>query len=173
MNNRLPNRKQALELLQKNNCPPEVIEHSKAVADVAVEIAQKLQEKGCKIDLQLVESGALLHDLGRSKTHKVDHGLVGSQIALSEGLPESLTGIIRTHVGGGITDQEAEWLGWPKNRYMPESLEEKVVCYADKLIDRGKCVPIDLEIARLSVEHKEAAERVRKLHLDITHLLGN
>ncbi len=81
MSSGLPNREQAIELLRKNNCPPKVISHCIAVADLAVETADKLQSKGLKINVELVEAGALLHDLGRSKTHTVDHGIVGAQIA--------------------------------------------------------------------------------------------
>ncbi len=143
------------------------------VAELALEISSKLQSKGLKIDLQLVEAGALLHDIGRSKTNKVDHGVVGAKVAESEGLPEPLVNIIRRHVGGGITAEEAERFGWPKDVYMPNTLEEKVVSYADKLIDKSKKVPIDLEIEKLQTEHKDAAERVRKLHEDISTLIGN
>ena len=173
MSKELPSREQAIELLRKNNCPPKVISHCQEVADLALEIASKLEKKGIKVDLKLVETGALLHDIGRSKSHAVDHGVVGAKIAESEGVPESVVRIIKRHVGGGITSQEAEKFGWPKDVYEPVTLEEKIVSYADKLIDQSKRVPIDLEIERLQVEHKDAAERVRKLHEEITRLLGD
>ena len=92
----------------------------------------------------------------------------------SIGLPESVIRIIKRHVGAGITAEEAQKLGWPKDIYMPQTLEEKVVCYADKLIDHGKRMPIETEIEQLQKENKiEAAERVRKLNDEITNLLGN
>jgi uncharacterized protein len=169
----LPSREQAIELLRKNNCPTKVINHCEEVAKLALEIASKLEKKGIKVDLKLVEAGALLHDIGRSKSHAVDHGVVGAKIAKLEGLPEAVVRIIKGHVGGGITAQEAERFGWPKDVYEPVTLEEKIVSYADKLIDKSKRVPIDLEIERLQVEHKDAAERVRKLHEEITCLLGD
>ena len=130
--------------------------------------------KGQEVNLELVEAGALLHDLGRSKNHTVDHGLIGAQIGQSIGLPESVINIIKRHVGGGITTEEAARFGWPKDIYTPQTLEEKIVSYADKLIDHSKRVPIELEIKRLEKENKvEAAERVRKLNEEITRLLGN
>jgi uncharacterized protein len=168
----LPSREQAINILRKNNCPPKVIIHCQTVADLALEIAKKIQCNGLQVDLKLVEAGALLHDMGRSKTHLVDHGVVGGQIAKSEGLPQPLIDIIKRHVGGGITAEEAERFGWPKDVYTPMTLEEKIVSYADKLTDKSKRVPIDLEIERLQVEHKDAAERVRKLHEEMTALLG-
>jgi uncharacterized protein len=174
VSNRLPSREQAIELLRKNNCPPIVISHCEAVAEVALETANKLEKKGQKIDLKLVEVGALLHDLGRSKTHTVDHAVIGAKIAESAGLPEPVVRIIKRHVGGGITAEEAEKFGWPKDVYVPLTLEEKIVSYADKLIEQSKKVPIELEIEQLRKEYKdEAAERVRKLHEEITSLLGN
>jgi len=169
---RLPNREQAIKLLLENGCSVQVISHCQAVTDRALEIAGKLEQRGLKVDMQLVEAGAMLHDLGRSKTHAVDHSLVGAQIAASIGLPEAIVNIIKRHVGAGITDEEAHWLGWPQDVYVPQTLEEKVVAYADKLIDQSKQIPIEVEIERLKAERKdEAAERVRKLHEEITSLL--
>ncbi len=172
-NKGLPSREQAVELLRQNSCPPQVISHCLAVTDLALETAAKLQERGLKIDIQLVEAGAMLHDLGRVKTHTVDHAVIGGQIAQSIGLPDSVVRIIKRHVGAGITSEEADWLGWPKDTYLPTTLEEKVVCYADKLIGQSKRTSIETEIERLQKENKpEAAERVRKLHKEITSLLG-
>ena len=174
MSSGLPNREQAIELLRKNKCSPQVISHCIAVADLAVETANKLQRNGLKINIELVEAGALLHDLGRSKNHTVDHAIVGAQIAQSVGLPEPVIRIIKRHVGAGITAEEAAKFGWPKDIYAPQTMEEKVVSYADKLIDNSKKIPVEAEIEKLRKENKsEAAERVRKLHEEITSLLGN
>jgi len=176
VSSRLPSREQAVEILRKNNCSPHVISHCQAVADLSLEIASQLRRKGLNLDLKLVEAGALLHDIGRSKTNAVNHGVVGAQIAEQQGLPEPVISIIKRHVGGGITAEEAARFGWPQDVYVPLNLEEKIVSYADKLLDnsKGRRVPIDVEIGRLqSKGHEDAAERVRKLHEEITALLGN
>jgi uncharacterized protein len=170
---RLPSREQAIDLLRENNCPANVISHCEAVARLALDTANKLEKKGLKINIELVEAGALLHDLGRSKTHTVDHAVVGAEIAKSAGLPETVIRIIKRHVGGGITAEEAEKFGWPKDVYVPLTLEEKIVSNSDKLIEQSKIVPINLTIEHLRMEHKnDAAERVRKIHEEITNLLG-
>ena len=172
MSNKLPSREQAIEILRKNQCSTRVINHCQAVAALAVELAKQLETKNCKVDLELVEIGALLHDLGRSKTHTVDHAIVGAKIAESLALPQPVISIIKRHVGAGITAQEAQWRGWPKDVYVPATLEEKIVSYADKLIDGSRKVPIDLTIEQLRMDQKsDAAERVRKLHEEITSLL--
>jgi uncharacterized protein len=169
----LPNREQAVRILKDNNCPPQVISHCLVVADFAQKTAHRLQMKGVKVDLPLVEAGAVLHDLGRSKTHSVDHAPAGAQIARTLGLSQPIIDIIKRHVGAGITPHEAERLGWPQDNYVPQTLEEKIVCYADKRIDHDKVVPIEIEIQRLQNGGlAEAAERVRRLHTEITDLLG-
>jgi uncharacterized protein len=168
----LPSREQALQLLRENQCSKKVINHCKAVTELALETANVLKERGLKIDFALVEIGALLHDIGRSKTHTVHHAVVGAEVAKAAGLPDSVVSMIKRHVGGGITATEAEKLGWPKDVYVPITLEEKVVSYADKLIENSKRAPIDITIEKLCGELKyDAAERVRKLHEEITSLI--
>ena len=174
MSETLPSREQALQLLRENYCSKKVINHCKAVAELALETARLLEEKGLKVDFALVEAGALLHDIGRSKTHTVHHAIVGAEIAKSEGLPDSVVSIIKRHVGGGITAGEAEKLGWPKDVYVPVTLEEKIVSYADKLIENSKRAPIDVTVEKLAGERKcEAAERVQKLYEEINGLIGD
>ena len=174
MNKRLPSREQALQLLKHNNCPPQIISHCTAVTDYALDLAAQLETKGQQVNVDLVEAGGVLHDLGRCKTNTVDHGVVGGQFAEQLGLPQEVVNVIKRHVGAGITEQEAQAMGWPKDNYMPLTLEEKIVCYADKRIDKDKKNPIESEIKKLQKAGKpEAAERVRRLHLEISKLLGN
>ena len=174
MSEKLPSREQALQLLRENQCSAKVINHCKAVTKLALETANALKERGLKIDSELVEVGALLHDIGRSKTHTVHHAVVGAEIAKSAGLPDSVILIIKRHVGGGITTSEAKKLGWSEDVYVPITLEEKIVSYADKLVENAKRAPVEITIERLSKELKsDAAERVRKLYEEITDLIGD
>ena len=176
MSERLPSRRKALNLLLKAGCSRKVVEHCKAVAAVAVQIARACEKKGLNVDVQLVEIGALLHDIGRSKTHSVDHAVVGMEIAESLGLPDTVVSIIGRHVGGGITVDEAERLGWPVGDYVPRTLEEKIVAYADKLIEGLRRVPIEQAIEKLSWDLGEthpAIERVKKLHAELSSVIGD
>ncbi|RLG97948.1 TIGR00295 family protein [Candidatus Bathyarchaeota archaeon] len=174
MGSRLPTEEEALNLLRKSGCSKDVINHCRAVSELAVELARKLNDKGFKIDLELVKVGALLHDIGRSKTHTVDHVIVGSKIAKSLGLPKSLISIIERHAGGGITSKEARELGWPEGVYTPQTLEEKIVCYADKLIGGTKRIPLEKTLKDLALklgEKHPALERLRKLDEEMRRLL--
>ena len=49
------------------------------------------------------------------------------------GLPVAVVRIVERHVGAGIPADEVEEMGLPPGEYVPVSLEEKLVCYADKL----------------------------------------
>ena len=173
MNEKLPSREQSVNLLFENGCSPNVVRHCKAVADLAIELSKTLKKKGRNIDVKLVEAGALLHDIGRSRTHTINHLIEGVRIAESAGLPNSVVLIIKRHVGGGVTPEEAAKLGWPKDDYVPGSLEEKIVCYADKLIEGSNRVPIQVTIDQLSMLNNGAAERVKKLHEEITALMDD
>jgi len=173
---RLPSRRKALNLLSKVGCSSKVIDHCKMVAAVAVQIARACEKKGLKVNVRLVEIGALLHDIGRSKTHSVDHGVVGIEIAESLGLPNAVVSIIGCHVGGGITVDEAERLGWPAKDYLPRTLEEKIVTYADKLVAGLRRVPIEQTIEKLSWDLGEthpAIERVKRLHAEFSSVIGD
>ena len=117
----------------------------------------------------------MLHDIGRSKTHTVDHCVVGSDIAHSFNLHGSVVRIIECHVGGGVPKEEAKQLGWPVKDYLPKTLEEKIVCYADKRVEGLHIVSIKQALvtysARLGKSH-HAVNRIRKLHEEIVAAVG-
>jgi uncharacterized protein len=171
---KLPSREQALQFLRENGCQANVLRHCEAVAELAVEMAEAAKKRGLNVDLQLVKIGALLHDIGRSKTHSVHHAVIGAEIARSLGLPETVVSIIKRHVGGGITSKEAKKLGWPRDTYVPQTLEEKIVSYADKLIEGSRRVPIEKTIQYLSKELPPSAiERIQRLHVEMLTLIGD
>ncbi len=175
MSEKLPSREQAIQLLNDSGCSSRVIGHCEAVAKLAIETAATLQKRGIKVNIALVEIGALLHDIGRSKTHGVNHAIIGVEISEQARLPESVVAIIRSHVGGGITSREARELGWPADEiYIPSTLEEKIVSYADKLVESGRRVPVEKTVRQLLKEGKpQAAERVFRLHEEIDKLVGS
>jgi uncharacterized protein len=172
---RLPTREQALQLLRESGCRENVIKHCEAVTELAVEIAKACKKRGLNVNLELVEVGALLHDIGRAKTHSVHHAVIGAQIGKTLGLPEPIISIIKRHVGGGITAKEAKKLGWPKDIYTPQTLEEKIITYADKLVEGSKKVPIEKTIEKFSDEGlpPSAIKRIRKLHEEMSALIGD
>ena len=172
----MPTRREALSLLAKAGCSPSVVGHCESVSALAVKIAKACEEKGLKVDISLVEISALLHDIGRSKTHSVDHAMISGEIARSLGLPKSMIFVIERHAGGGISKEEAKKLGWPARNYLPKTLEEKIVCYADKRVEGLRIVPIEQTIqayAAVLGKNHSAIKRIWQLHREITSIAGN
>ncbi|KXB03585.1 hypothetical protein AKJ48_03765 [candidate division MSBL1 archaeon SCGC-AAA261O19] len=144
-------RERALQILSEVGCSPKIIEHTKAVAQESVRIARQISQSGHKVNTSLVEIGAILHDIGRSHTYGIKHGIEGAQILREKGL-EDLTGFAENHLGAGISAEEAERIGLPKKDYLPATLEEKIVTYADNLIRGDEIITFEEAVEELKGE---------------------
>ncbi len=127
-----PSLKQAQIFLKQHIHESNIIRHSEATQQKAVQIAHLITSKE-SVNIQLIEVGALLHDIGRTRTHDITHGYVGGQLLHQNGYPSSVVKIVERHVLGGFTPQEAPLVGLPKRDFVPHSWEEIIVCVADKL----------------------------------------
>jgi len=121
-----------IELLRKTGVSEDDINHSIKVAEKALEIAGRTQ---AELDMELVGRGALFHDLGKSETHEIEHGKIGAELGRKLGLPEKITAVMEKHIRGGLTKEEAVELGLPVKDYTLRLLEERIVIYADRLVD--------------------------------------
>ncbi|KZX11292.1 TIGR00295 family protein [Methanobrevibacter oralis] len=148
-----------IKLLYKEKTPENIIAHSKAVCNKAMEIASHFEN----VDKDLIKKGALLHDIGRSKSHGINHAIKGVEIAKKYGYPQDVLNIIERHVGAGITENEAIKLGLPKKSYMPQTLEEKIVAHADNLITGDKEVGVDFVINKWKYKIKNPDENIKRL----------
>jgi len=141
---------------------------------VAKRLTRQVESRGVKVNARLVETAAVLHDIGRSKTHQLEHGLLGGEIVGERGLPEDLRRAIERHVGAGIGKGEASRLGMDKRDLIPETIEEKIVCYADKLVDGTEEVPFDETLTyfeeKFGREHPIIA-RLKGLHQYFVELM--
>jgi uncharacterized protein len=121
-----------LALLLKAGLSEEDIRHSILVAEKALDIARRT---GKDLDLELIARGALFHDLGKALTHSYQHGEIGAEMGKRYGLPKAITDVARKHFHGGISVKEARQLDLPVLDYTPRLLEERIILYADRLID--------------------------------------
>ena len=147
------------KLLKKENTPENVIEHSKAVCRKAMEIAANFDNA----DTDLIRKGALLHDIGRSRTHGITHAIEGVEIAREYGYSQDVLNIIERHIGAGITAEEAVKLGLPEKSYLPQTLEEKIVAHADNLISGSEEVDIDFVIEKWKRRIDEPEDNIKRL----------
>lgn len=118
-----------------------VSEHSRHVADLALEVADRLAIGG--EERVFIEEAALLHDIGVCRVHAPDlglygpnpyimHGVLGRAILESEGYP--LHGLVcERHTGVGLTcdDITRQGLPLPHRDMTPRSLPEQIICFAD------------------------------------------
>lgn len=165
-------RARAISILEEAGCAPNVIEHCETVASLAVEIAEKIRANGKEVDLELVETGALLHDLGRCRTHGISHAIEGFGLAREFGLGPKLAEIIKRHIGAGISKEEAREVGLPADDYFPRSLEEKIVAHADNLVRGTKRITIEERVTRMRKKHigEEVIRRVENLAEEIEEI---
>jgi uncharacterized protein len=170
----LTTRAEAIKLLEETGCAPNVIEHCKEVASLAVEIANRAKAAGHNINPELVEVGALLHDLGRCRTHKIAHAVEGYKLARTRGIEPEISEIIKRHIGAGISKEEARKLGLPEDDYFPRSLEEKIVSHADNLVKGMRRITVTerTAIMRQHEVSENVIQRVNKLAEEVEELLG-
>ena len=119
----IPTREECLDILNNNKTPFNVIEHSKAVAEFAEGIVEKLIKNGIKVNKKLVIAAALLHDIEREKKN---HVIEGANLLKKLGFPE-VAEVVKKHSLYQIEKKE----------FQPHTIEEKIVFYADKRI-KGK-----------------------------------
>ena len=157
-----PDENECMELLRRAGCEDNVIEHVKQVAALAVKMAER-----CGADVELVRAGALLHDIGRGRTHGIEHAVVGAGLLREWGYPEELALIVERHIGAGIDRETAERLGLPPKDYIPETIEEKIVAEADNYAGEGEEGIRELAERLRKKGDERAAERVRALHEEL------
>jgi uncharacterized protein len=129
-----------LNYLKMVNCSESIIQHSIAVAQEAMKIADRV---AIDIDRSLILKGAVNHDIGRSKTHELDHFIVGAEIAVELGMDEDVVRIIERHIGAGIPKEEAVIYGLPARDFIPLTPEEIIVSYADNLVDHVTAISFE------------------------------
>lgn len=143
-----------MDLLRRAGLSEGDMAHSLKVAQKALEIGGRTSRE---LDMELVGRGALFHDLGKAQTHAMEHGKLGAQMGKALGLPQTVTDVMEKHIRGGLTPEEALELGLPAKDYTLDKLEERIIIYADRLVDiiTEGIVPLQ--------DEKEAEERFEEI----------
>jgi deoxyribonuclease V len=185
------NEKDAIALLEKH-IPKEgqykaIRAHCQAVQKVAVQLAEQVQQAGHEIDLELVSIASLLHDIGRGQCppgtpDSIKHGVTGAEILRKEmetaqpedkGMLELCARVCERHTGAGIREEDIikQNLPLPHKDFLPESVEEKIICHADNLIFGTREGTEEEVVERYRKElGEEYAERITKLASDVKQL---
>jgi putative nucleotidyltransferase with HDIG domain len=128
----LVTQKNCFDLWDKYGMPDNIKEHSKQVTRVAGAVAAHIQKQGLSIDTELVNRGALLHDIAKiiavNENREREHGEMGAMIVKDENFGDELSEIVRKHYMSTFNDKC--------------TLEEQVVNYADKRVTHDRIVSL-------------------------------
>ena len=145
---KVPSKGECMKLLKKYNVPENIIQHSLFVGRIAVYLAKKLKQSGKNVDINLVEAGALLHDIAKYKSilenNEYAHADMAEEILKKEGYP-NVGRIAKMHQ----LDRVKELKNW----------EEKVVYYADKRVLHRKLVSLKERYEDLKRRYNVPKER--------------
>lgn len=162
-----------------------LITHSRSVAETAIEICNKHPELNA--DKKFVYEAAMLHDIGIVKCDAdgihcygtepyIRHGLCGAKM-LEEYAEKFMPSVDITpyarvcarHTGTGLTAKtiRKQGLPLPAQDFTPETIEEQIVCYADKFFSKTKldrCKTFDHAEKSLMKFGEDGVEVFRKWH---------
>lgn len=154
-----------------------LLKHSRDVAERALKVAENHPE--LLVDTQLLEEGAMLHDIGifltdapgiycYGKNPYIMHGILGGELLRSEGFYDHAR-ICERHTGTGLTasDIRERKLPLPMGDYCPETIEEQIICYADKFYSKSHPERVrtpEQTIKSLRKYGEEGVEKFRHWH---------
>ncbi|MBM3437299.1 MAG: HD domain-containing protein [Bacteroidetes bacterium] len=121
--------------------------HCLKVAELAVKIANHNPHLNTDVDFLI--SGAMLHDIGIIKTSApeigcfgefpyISHTYLGREMLEKKGMFD-LALVCERHVGTGLSKEDIINSGFPlpHRDMIPITLEEKLICYADKFYSKS------------------------------------
>lgn len=151
--------------------------HSENVKKKALECVRK---RSLDVDVKFLEEAAMLHDIGIFRCNApgilcygdlpyICHGIEGRKILEAEGLPRHAL-VCERHTGSGLTVKDImdQNLPLPHRDMLPVSVEERLICYADKFFSKSGNPDEEksLEVVRqMMLRYGHAsAERFEELH---------
>lgn len=159
-----PDYDECMEILRLSNIKQDTIEHMLSVSEFSKKISILLNEKGYDLNINAVESGGLLHDVGKGKKA---HAEEGAKIASDFGY-ECLSEIISEHM---------------ELKNFNKIGEKEVVYICDKLLMRTELVSLNKRFEQAWSRYENSPdilENVNKRYADaveikkrIEGILGN
>jgi uncharacterized protein len=125
-----------------------LLTHSEQVAQRALRVAAAHPEMG--LDSEFLFEAAMLHDIGIVRCDApsigclgtepyICHGVLGAEMLRNEGLPRHAR-VAERHTGTGLTRAmiRQQHLPLPDRELVPETMEEQLICYADKFYSKTR-----------------------------------
>ena len=150
--------------------------HAEKVTSLALEMAARHPELG--VDTGFVKEAAMLHDLGIFLTDApriycfgtepyLCHGYLGAELLRTLGY-ERHARVCERHTGTGLTKEQVAANAWnlPVKDFVPETIEEQLICFADKFYSKTKFLEtrrtfeqVVESLAKISAESVEKVNR--------------
>jgi putative nucleotidyltransferase with HDIG domain len=148
----IPSRTECIELQRQFNMPENIRRHSLLVAEVALRLAAGLNNNSSRLDLQLIEAGALLHDVGKMSGLRSgeDHAALGAKM---------LDGI----VDPAVVRIVGEHISLDSSQVNGAVTESLVVNYSDKRVRHDEVVSIEERYRDLIQRYAKAPQQAQLL----------
>ena len=155
-----------------------ILEHGQIIARTAEAIARRIAANGHPVNVALVRQAALVHDIGwalleRDRDNPLTHGWVGAQALRQRGF-DDIADIVECHIMAGISAQEIaeNAVPLPPRDFLPDTLEAKIVCYADKLAHTAMMAGAESISGVLIKDETAVRARLAALERELNDLAG-
>ena len=150
----IPSKKVCFQHMCRMQMLENIVAHSIQVCRVGICLADHLKLQGFKINEQLVQAAALLHDITKTRSFETEenHALTGGQVLTDFGYPQ-VGDLVRQHV---YLDDYSEH----------QSISEAVIInYADKRVLHDRVVSLDERMRYIQERYGTRPEHKDRIQL--------
>lgn len=150
---KIPSRDQCFRMMSAMNMMDHIVVHSLQVCRVATYLAEHLNKQNGRLNLDLIQAAALLHDITKTRSFKTreNHALTGGQLLAEQGYPE-IGELVRQHVR---LDE------YPTPVVVAE---RQILNYADKRVLHDQVVSLDERLDYILEKYGETPEHTQRIH---------
>jgi molybdenum cofactor cytidylyltransferase len=146
----VPSEDECDAIIKRVNTPVKVINHCKQVAQLSCAMGRYLMRSGCQLNLDLIRTAALLHDLAKGEPH---HARVGADMLVN--YPE-------------VAEIVADHMDICLNNDKPIT-EKEIVYLADKLVLEDQIISLQARFSGPLEQHKNDQEVLGKIRQRLSH----
>jgi putative nucleotidyltransferase with HDIG domain len=154
MSMKIPTKDQCYQMLSEMKMMDHIVVHSLQVCRVATFLTEYLNKRHNRLNSDLIQSAALLHDITKTRSFKTreDHALTGGEHLSDSGYPE-IGDLVRQHV--------------KLDEYSVDGTisEAEVLNYADKRVLHDEIVGLDRRMDYIVERYGETPEHRERIYL--------
>ena len=176
MSMKIPTKDQCYQMMSEMEMMDHIVVHSLQVCRVATFLTEHLNKQHYRLNFDLIQSAALLHDITKTRSFKTreDHALTGGEYLADRGYPE-VGDLVRQHVvldtySVAATIREVEVLNYADKRVLHDEivvLDKRL----DYILERYAETPAHRK--RINVLWQKTKELEKKLFKDLSFAPGD